>query len=452
MNENKIDELNHPGVERALLSLLATYPERCDECLGKLKAEDFGIKANSIVYSTLMQLTQIDKLKEIDSITLYNAIKDSVKPEIDKLNGLSYIQALFDSELSDNLDYYMKEILKFSEGRKIIKILHKTEANIVAMDDETQPLVELLQMSEKLLDIKASDTEGKKFGDGTKERILKRLDNPREVAGIPIGWEKWDKLTQGFAENDMVVFLGGTGAGKSTLLLNMSERLVRSGLKGLYLDTEMINDEQEDRFLSILSGVPNEEIRNGMAGQDTPYGKGELKKKKLLEAIDWMEGENCNLRHINIPQFTIDKIIATIRQYKKKDKIDFVVFDYIKMPSSGSAMSTNTAEWQQLGYLASALKEVANQLKIPILTAVQTNKAGEKATEFSREIFGGSDRILHNATKAYLLRRKTDHEMEEEGHRHGNMLLQIGKQRHGGLGKTININFEGEINKMKEVD
>lgn len=452
MDEQKIDELNRAGIERALLSILVANPEKCDECLGNLKAKDFGIKSNAIIYSSLMQLTQIDKLKEIDSIILYNSIKDNTKEEVDKMGGLNYIQALFDSELTDNLYYYIKEIKKTAKRREAIIQLEKSIKMMFEMEDEEEPLNEVIKLNEKLLDLSAGEVvEVTKFGEGTRERLMKRRENPEEVSGLPIGWKQWDKVTQGFANNDLAVFVAPSGVGKSTLLLNFAERLIQTGLKGLYIDTEMQNEEQEDRLLSILSGVPNEEIRNGFYGQDTEYGRAEDKIRKVDEATAYLEGDNACLWHINTPEFTIEKITALIKQYKKKYDIDFVVFDYIKMPSSGSAMKENQSEWQQLGFLSSALKEVANMLKIPVLTAVQTNRGGEKAQEFSQEFVSGSARIIHNATKVYFLRRKTEQEMAAEGYKQGNMLIQIYKQRHGGVGKQISISFEKEIIKMKEV-
>ena len=88
----------------------------------------------------------------------------------------------------------------------------------------------------------------------------------------------------------------------------------------MYFDTEMDSRQQEDRVLSILSGVPNKEIVSGMYVTDTENGKAEDKIAALKSAVQ--ELKDGNYFHIYMPNYKKKKVNGSLRRlrgYSLKD-------------------------------------------------------------------------------------------------------------------------------------
>lgn len=239
--------------------------------------------------------------------------------------------------------------------------------------------------------------------------------------------------------------------GKSTILTNWATKFaIKDKLPVLYFDTEMDARQQEDRILSILSGIPHKEIVSGMYVCDTENGKAEDKIEALHKAID--ELKTGNYYHIYMPNFTIDKVNAISKKFKMQNDIQAIFFDYLKFPPSQLGQLKSAAEWQMLGYIASGLKDLAGTLEIPIYSACQENRVDPKGNKKSELNVGGSDRILQLASKLIFLQNKSEEDIMKEGILNGNQTLYIAYQRNGESDvPPINIMFDRPILTQKEV-
>lgn len=448
------DIIKNPSAERNILNIIMKNNDNLVLCSAQdLYSEHFAVEANQVIYSVVCYLTQ-QGIKHFDANTIYSVVTDP--DAIEKLNstgidGRIYIDGLLEQQtIEENLKLNIDLVKECNTKRMIYSLGEQIKKEVIETKDITKTLADL---QSKLLTL-SLDTESKaevyKFGDSAYERFVQRMNNPCETFGYKIGWDKFDKITQGMGSNDLVILVGPSKTGKSTWLLNVTDSLsIKSGLKGLYIDTEMKDDEQEDRLVAIVSGVPFEEIRNGMFGQDTEFGQAEDKKKKVFDAIEIIK--NTKMFHKYIPDFTIDKVSALIRKYKIQENIDFVIFDYIKLPS-GDVNSLNSAqEYQRLGYFTSCLKDMAGICGIPVISACQTNRNDLNTTDPDASNIGGSYRILQLATKLLFIRNKTPNELENENYALGNQKLHIKYQRNGGGDEAVDVVFDRPVLRMCEV-
>lgn len=446
-------ELNKAGMERAILSIILRTPDKAINCIAEnLYSEHFGIRINSILYSIIMFLTQSEGVEHLDSMLIYNAITDEEsKAELNEIGGLNYIDALVNACVADNLLFYIKQIKKVAVKRMIFGLGERIVTDMLNSPDDEEPTEYISRIQSLMLELIVGEraSEGYRMGTGTRERLRTRAENPNATAGYMLGWSKFDEITQGFVGNDLCVIVGESKTGKSTLLLNMAERLSSTGLKGLYIDTEMNEVEQEDRLIAMLSQVPFQEIRNGKFNEDTEFGSKSEKATAINRVTEQLE--NTILFHEYLPSFTIEKVTALVKQYKIKHDIDYCIFDYIKLPTSDVNNLQSAQEYQRLGYFTTCLKDLAGVLNIPIITACQSNRTNLGGTTPDASSIGGSYRILQYATKLLFIRNKQEYEMTNEGFRHGNQVLRIGYQRHGAFGIDINMQFDRPILRIKEV-
>jgi replicative DNA helicase len=451
-----VDEIvSNPSAERAVLSLCMKKPYCLVECsANNLYAEHFAIKSNKVLYAVICYLTE-EGVSSFDSNVIYSTITDvEAKEQIDSIGGRDYIDSLIQSNIiEDNLKVYIRQVKSCATKRFAYQLGIDIQQEVLTTDTSEETTEMINNIQKRVLDLALSggtESEVYKYGTNASERLTERLNNPRDVFGYQIGWTEFDRLTQGLGSNDLIVVVAPSKVGKSTLIQNWAERLsIASNLKGLYIDTEMQDDEQEDRIISILSAVPFEEIRNGKFGQDTEYGLGEDKKNRVFRAVEILK--NSNLFHVYMPDFTIDKVTALIRKYKIQENIDYCIFDYIKMPNSDIKGLSTAQEYQRLGYFTTCLKDMAGICQIPIITACQTNRNDLDNTDPDASDIGGSYRILQLATKLMFLRNKTPQELQAEGYSIGNQKLHIKYQRNGAGDSSINIQFDRPICKMREV-
>ena len=88
-------------------------------------------------------------------------------------------------------------------------------------------------------------------------------------------------------------------------------------------------------------------------------------------------------------------------------------------------------ENQHIGFLATALKNLAGELKIPVITAIQINRSGVDKDVINTGMIADSDRVVRYANTILGLTRKDQEDIENDGIMRGNGRLQILDTRAG---------------------
>ncbi len=235
----------------------------------------------------------------------------------------------------------------------------------------------------------------------------------------------WMRLMNGgFARRGLTFVCARPKVGKSTLLLDVAIKMaVRANVPVLYLDTEMSKEELYQRALSNLSGLLEHRLSNGdHLGDQTRVEE----FRSVLRSVPFI--------YKNIAGKPIQYAIALIRQFRSHyvpmqsrvvpstGKVyEFpgpclVVYDWLKIPDAGDLKEA--AEYQLLGFQASALKDAANRLNIPILAAAQNNRAAvgikdsDDWEEMAESFVSGSDRLAQFCSMLCILRNLNNREMD----------------------------------------
>ena len=409
-----------------------------DDCLVQLKENGitdtmFLIEANKYIYQAIDYL-YYKKQKASPSAIMEVMRNSHMKQVVEEFGGIDYLSILSDSNVSKNNVEIFCEKLKQTYTRAQLINLSNDKVEFLKSDkSEVLNPSELINSYEK--DISELQTEVMqttdiyKMGDDAEKVLEMRAESPNRVPGLEVGWNKFDYYTNGGQGGDLIMLCARAKTGKSTTLTNWATKLaIKDKIPILYFDTEMSSRQQEDRMLSILSGVPNKEIISGMYMLDTEYGKAEEKKEKIRNAIQ--ELKEGYYYHIYMPNFTIDKVEAISKKYKLHNNVQAIFFDYLKFPSSQINTLKSVQEWQMLGYIASGLKDLAGTLDLPIYSGCQENRSNLDGKKDERNV-GGSDRILQLASKLIFLSNKTEEEILKNSGLNGNQTLYIAYQRNG---------------------
>ena len=121
-----------------------------------------------------------------------------------------------------------------------------------------------------------------------------------------------------------------------------------------------------------------------------------------------------------------------------------IIYDYLKLMDSAE-IKGDMKEFQILGFMITALHNLALKYEVPILTFIQLNRDG--ITKESTDTASGSDRIIWLCSNFTIYKRKSDEEIAKDGPENGNRKLVPVISRHGeGIqpGDYINAELKGQ--------
>jgi replicative DNA helicase len=445
----------NPGSERNIISICLKESERIVDVEGEeIFAEHFSVPGNKYIYMAMIYLFS-KKIKSTPMSIMEVLSNETAKKSVDELGGLEYLTLLAESNVpSENLTIFIEKIKQSYTRRMLYQIALDLKDFVLSDKSEVLNPAELVHhLEQKIGDLAVNTTssdEVYKMGDETEAVLAERAEHPAQVPGLEVGWDEYDRVTNGGQPGDLIIICAESKVGKSVTLTNWADKIsIDDKLPVLYIDTEMQSREQEDRILSMRTGIPHEEIVSGMYVMDTPFGTAIDKVAKLKVARE--ELKLGNYYHIYMPQFTIEKVSALARKFQIQVGIVALFFDYIKIPSN-QANFRDAQEYQRLGFFTSGLKDLAGILKIPVWSACQANRSDLGGENPSATTIGGSYRILQLASKLMFLTNKSDERIAKDGYQNGNQQLYIKYQRNGASDvPPINIMFHKHIIKQVEI-
>lgn len=184
-------------------------------------------------------------------------------------------------------------------------------------------------------------------------------------------------------------------------------------------------------MISMLAEVDELTVKHG--------GYSDAEYRKIQKAIEIIK--KGKLLHEFMPGYQVDKLVTLYKKYKYKEDIGLAVFDYIKEPAKSSAGGYDRKEYQLLGDVTTALKDLSGELNIPVLAASQLNREGKIAD---------SDRLLRYADVLMRLEARDDEEMKKVSPYeadYGTYKLMITDSRRGGTTpkEGIGLTFKKRI-------
>lgn len=425
-----------PTEERALLSYCMKDITHYFSICSKLSPSDFLYPEHETLMIILGVLVSRGAEKLEPNLVVAEA---SVNGVLDSVGGVKYIKTIYDMFINpENFSLYLESVVEAATKYKLYNILfekiHKINSNakegLTSADLLSNVESDLLSLSMTGLNI----NEPIDFADGISDYIEDRRENRIILSGLSTGYPILDKQIDGMIDGTLTIVAARKKMGKSALLSNIALHVAYQLDKPvLYVDTELTFEEWRNRSLAIISGVKERDIKHG-GYDDTTYAN--LKKAERLIA-------QRRLFHEYMPGYSVDKLVALYRKYKHKENIGLIVFDYLKEPDS-SSIDRQRKEYQVLGDVTTKLKDLAGQMKIPALTAVQLNRDNDVAD---------SDRIARYADIVCFWSDRDKKEVDLGGYSCGTHKLVIRDTRRGGATNNDGIGyfFFKETIKIKEV-
>jgi len=457
----KVDHLSDISAERSVLAGLFEYGQNAYlDIIDFLQVDTFTDQINQQIFKCLKYAFDNKNLSEIDIPTILG-ISNELGIKLDNPLKLKYISVIYNSHVAiSNIRTWASKIRKLH----IVRLLKQQLSQAgVELDELTgnEPVSQILgSVEERIFNfsslIENEDSDPQLLGEGLEEYLDYIEKNPVDIVGISSGFPYYDQAIGGGFRRGIVSLLSArVKSGKSVFCINIALHIAKKlGIPVLYLDTEMITQDQWARLLANLSYKKRVTITEIETGQ---YAKNNHKKIEIRKSNKILN--EIPLWYKNVTGKEFEEIISIMRRWVHKTvgfdetgntKNCLIIYDYFHL-GNADKLSSSLQEYQMLGYMLVTLKNFAIRYNLPIFCTAQSNRAGiDKETT---SVLAGSDRVLWTVANYALWKEKNEGDLSEIGEEHGNQKLIPLCTRHGeGLrvGDYINFYFHKKYALIKE--
>jgi replicative DNA helicase len=361
----------HGGAEQGVLGCILLAPNDClPQIVSKFAngKEVFYDLRHQTIYDAIVKMW--DNQSAIDIITLQQSLKDDGL--LDQIGGIHYLNELQDAVPSAaNISYYLDIVLEKFVLRQTLHTCTDIVGRIYTHEGEIE---EFLDQAEKdfltlgnMLDTGEADTIQKSV-----QRSLIAIEhaftNPGTTTGITTGFADLDKMTDGLHEGEMFVIAARPSCGKTSIAMNIAEHVaIDCKLPVAVFSLEMMMDSLTTRMLCSIARVNLRNVKDGfLTESDFP---------KLTSAAGKLS--HASLHIDDTSGLSILQLRARARRLWQQHGIKLFVIDYLQLLHSTSRKAQDNRV-QEVSEISSGIKELAKELKVPIIVLSQLNRESEK--------------------------------------------------------------------------
>ncbi len=425
MSEIKVPP-HSKDAERSVLGALLLSRDAMLEVADVLQEQMFYEGGHQEIYKAIRSL--YEDREPIDVVTVSERLRKA--KALKKSGGVGYLAELVSSvPTAAHVGGYARIIkncflkrqmissaselveMAFDEGVDVGQMLDKAEQNIFGLSQRN--------LKRGFMHIK--DALGESFD---------RLDELHKAAGglrgLPTGMKDLDSALAGLQESNLLIIAARPGMGKTSLALNMAQYIAVEARQPVgFFSLEMSNLELVDRMLVSQANIDAWKMKTGNLKEEEFV--------RLSEAMGVLA--DCPLYIDDTPGISILEMRTKARRLQVEAGVKLIVMDYLQLATTGGRYESRV---QEVGAVSQGLKNLARELKIPVVALAQLSRAieqrGTKIPQLSDLRESGS--IEQDADVVMFLYREDDENLED-------YKLAISKHRNGPL-KTIDLKFKGD--------
>ena len=397
---------------------------------------DFYNPTNGIIFDAILSL--YEQGKPIDLLTLGAQLK---KQKADGKIDSTYLANLVNTvPTAANIEHYAKLVkeastkrsligagsqiveLSFNEDREIDELLDKAEASIFAISQKSSTRA-FVALKEALAESFDRIDELHKSGAGLR--------------GIKTGFTDLDNTLSGMQDSNLLILAARPGQGKTAMIVNIAQFVAVNDKKpvGIF-SLEMSKEELVDRLLVGQADVDAWRIKTGRLSE-SDFSKLSTAMGELADAPIFID---------DTPGISVSEMRTKARRLQLEHKISLIIVDYLQLVDPGRRYDNRV---QEVSVVSQSLKNLARELKIPVLAVSQLSRAVEHRGEKKPQLadLRESGAIEQDADVVMFIYRP---DAEITGPNIATKLL-IAKHRNGPMGE-IDLMFRGDRVKFFSVD
>jgi replicative DNA helicase len=351
---------------------------------------------------------------------------------LEECGGILYLTECMDkTPIPGNEGHYFQKVRELYLKRRVVE----TADQIIVDTQKTQEGEDfVLGVPQRFYDLIPSRPDEESMTDvhgDLIETFQKLHDGELDTMGLSTGIPHLDEITGGLEPGNYYVIAARPSAGKTTLAGIIDEHLLLQGHHTAWVNMDMPKKNLYARNLCRLAGVSFAKMRAGhMTQRDC---------SKLNDAKEMWSRLNCHYLHA---QTDVGKICAWVRLMKMKHDIKLLTIDFV---SKCTAPQVNSHEARRvIAYASATLKELCQQLEIPMLMLAQLRRADKRDRRPpTMDELKECGNLEEDAQTALLLYKEEKFPYEKARHPDGfpvderkdrAIWVDVGKQQNGSTG------------------
>lgn len=368
--------------ERMLLGAVISEPERCLKLLNGLEDECFSTQEHKAIYGRILELSA--QHKPIDPTMIAEGLTGLESVEMIKMcTQLSFQGNAWHAA------QYAKDLKELGQKRRLYKTL-KAHADRL----ETEDLQTVLDSCrESFRSFHASKGDVTRMSD-VAASLFDRISAAAagKITMLKTGIPDLDKLLGGL-ENGNLVYLGARPAvGKSAFGMAIALNVARTGKKVLVCSCEMSDVQYAQRIASEITGISSADLKAGTLTDE--------QWQRVGDAMNEMSAMNISFAFDS--KYVEDLYSLCIRE-KDARGLDLLVVDYIQIMNTKQRTESENI---RLSLISMKLKQLAMELKIPVLALAQVKRQEGRVMQMpTLQELRGSGSMEQDADKVIFLHR-----------------------------------------------
>jgi len=428
--------------EMALLGSIMLRPDAIHEVNDVISTDSFYFEKHKTVFKHMMELMK--KTAPIDILSLSSRLKET--GDLEKVGGQTYLMELTETVPSAaNIKHYAEIVLKKYMMRNLIEA--SEYISNLGYDETPSELEEILDKAEKkVYDVTNFSTTHKfiELKDELNEawERFDRLHNSTDVMrGVPSGFPDIDNLLAGFQPSDLIILAARPSMGKTALALDFARNasIIHKKKVGIF-SLEMSSQQLVDRMLAAQANVDAWKMRTGKITAEDDFSAIRTALDSLSSAPIFIDDQAGN---------NILKMRSVARRLQREKGLDMILVDYLQlMTPIGQFKSDSTV--QQVTEISRSLKNLARDLKVPVIALSQLSRAVEARGGKPRlSDLRDSGSIEQDADVVMFIHREKDETGEKAKDNAAEILIE--KHRNGATGK-VNLYFNDKKATFQSVE
>ena len=325
----------------------------------------YRTEQHGFIFEAIQNL--FERREPIDLVTVTEELKR--KSVYDKIGGAAYLTSLInivptsahiehyakiirDHALRRNLIIQATDLIQraYDEGESVEELLETAEAGIFSLSQK--------HISRNFLPIKDALTE-------SFDRLDELQKSSGKLRGVPTGFRDLDSKLAGMQNSNLLILASRPGQGKTSMALNIAQYVaVVAGFSVGIFSLEMSQEELVDRLLIGQADIDAWKLKTGRL-DEKDFDRLSLAMGELAEAPIFID---------DTPGISISEIRTKARRLQIEHGLKFLIVDYLQL-IKGRNLENRV---QEVSEISQNLKNLARELKIPVLAISQLSRAVEQ--------------------------------------------------------------------------
>jgi replicative DNA helicase len=306
----------------------------------------------------------------IDVLTISEKLKKS--KVLKKIGGVSYLVELANQvPTAAHVEHYGKIVKDAATKRSLMKAASKL---VELSMDEGLAADELLDQAESEVFSLTQKHIHKGFTP-VRDALAESFDRLDELhkqseglRGVPTGFKDLDDVLAGLQRSNLIILAARPGIGKTTMALNIAQNLAFKHERPVgFFSLEMSKEELVDRLLVVQADIDAWRLKTGKLSEDD-FTSLSNAMGELAEAPIYID---------DTPALSILEMRTKARRLQVEVGVDLLIVDYLQLARARQLEN----RVQEVSEISQGLKNLARELKIPVIAVSQLSRAVEQRGE-----------------------------------------------------------------------